>query len=175
MFLHLVQLKKAVYRLPRTGSTSLIKNIAETHNAKAVNGGLIVPPHLEFSYTNCIRRSPTPPDGYEKILVSRDPIERFRSACGRTGKTPETAISELELNIVDPHFKRLTDDKWDKIFRFPDQLEELAEYLEIPPLLELNASETKPDLTQDQIDFVLVYYAVENTIWNSIQDSNLIS
>ena len=168
-YLLIDSLKKAIYRLPRTGSTSLVTGIVDQFYADARAKGSVRPPGVPDDDIIYVPRTPAPPDDYEKLLVLRDPVERFRSACGITGKTPAEAIALMRAGTPDVHFEPAPKGvEWGKVFRFEDGLRPLADYLGMPALPALNASETKPDLTPDELAYAQTYYSDDLALWDQL-------
>jgi hypothetical protein len=103
----------------------------------------------------------------------RDPVERFRSACARQQKTVEEG---LELIEADVHFWTLESmgllAEGITYFRFPDQIDECAQWLGLPtPVPQLNeeAEESKPVLTPEQEEAIRATYAADIALWESLQ------
>jgi hypothetical protein len=100
----------------------------------------------------------------------RDPIERFRSACARRGKT---AAEGLTLLGTDVHFWPLKDmgllAEEVTHFRFPAQIDECATWLGLPtpvPALNAEPDEGKPTLTPQQLAAVKLAYADDIALWD---------
>jgi hypothetical protein len=103
----------------------------------------------------------------------RDPVERFRSSCARQKVSVEEGLMRSEWDV---HFWTLSDmgllQKDVTYFRFPDQLNDCAEWLGLPtPVPQLNeeAEELKPDLTPEQEVLVREIYADDIVLWESLQ------
>jgi hypothetical protein len=112
------------------------------------------------------------PEG-EVILIVRDPVERFRSACSETGKTPDEALTEqVQMNN---HFwptSRLLVDGC-KLYRFESDLDEAATALGLTlPLPNIDGgSSEKPTLTPEQLTQVQAIYADDITLFESISSA----
>jgi hypothetical protein len=103
----------------------------------------------------------------------RDPVDRFRSSCARQQCTPEEGISRSQYDV---HFWPLGQmgllASGVTYFRFPDQLNDCAEWLGLPtpvPQLNAEADENKPDLTPEQEAAVRELYAADIALWESLQ------
>lgn len=102
----------------------------------------------------------------------RDPVERFRSACARQG----VSVAEgLDRQYSDVHFWSLSSmgllEQGMTYFRFPDQLDDCAEWLglEIPvPQTNDEQESSKPTLTQEQENIVRQIYADDILLWESL-------
>lgn len=106
-------------------------------------------------------------------VIVRNPVERFRSACARQNLSVEQGLLAMES---DGHFWPLKDMGLiaDDIayFRFPDQINECAEWLGLPtPVPHENGEpeEKKPVLTLEQESAVRLAYAEDITLWESLR------
>jgi hypothetical protein len=97
------------------------------------------------------------PEERESIfLLVRDPVERFRSACAeREIQDVSGLLDRLESGqCYDPHFAPQSQFAGEgvRVYRYPDQLEELARDagLEHPLPEILGPRRPKPELTQEQ-------------------------
>lgn len=105
--------------------------------------------------------------------IVRDPVERFRSSCARQKVSVEEGLTRKEwdvhfwsLKFMGLHQEGVTH------FRFPDQLNDCAEWLGLPtPVPQLNeeAEELKPVLTPEQEARVREIYADDIVLWESLQ------
>jgi hypothetical protein len=150
--------------IPRTGSTSLLKLIEAKHYPK--HKGIDVDIHW---------RTPSIIDNHKSELVSmfRDPIERFISGCAQTGRTVEQGIEELKKSNIDihirPQYTYLSELRPTKLFRFPEQLNECAEYIGLPtPIPHENKSKNKPEVTEEQLTWLKEYYIRDLEIFNNL-------
>jgi hypothetical protein len=103
----------------------------------------------------------------------RDPIERFRSACARRGKT---AAEGLTLLANDVHFWPLADmgllGEGVTHFLFPAQIDACAAWLGLPtpvPPLNQESEDGKPVLTEEEEAAVRAAYADDVALWESLQ------
>jgi len=103
----------------------------------------------------------------------RDPIERFRSSCARQQVSVEEGLTRTEWDV---HFWPLKSmgllQEGVTHFRFPDQLNDCAEWLGLPsPVPQLNeeAEELKPVLTPEQETAIRTTYAEDIALWESLQ------
>lgn len=102
----------------------------------------------------------------------RDPVERFRSACARQG----VSVAEgLDRQHSDVHFWSLSSmgllEQGMTYFRFPDQLDDCAEWLGLEtPVPQTNDEQesSKPTLTQEQENIVRQIYADDILLWESL-------
>jgi hypothetical protein len=120
------------------------------------------------------------PKTFEPIAPAipvRDPVERFRSACAQEGKTADEAIAKIEAGEVSFHFKPASSYlKTDStLYKFPEQLPELATWLGLAEIPEVNTSETnngpKPDLTPAQLTRMQEIYADDIALYASISEA----
>jgi len=112
-----------------------------------------------------------PPIGM--CCMVRDPLERFRSSCARQKVSPEEGLTRVEHDV---HFWTLKSmgllQEGVTHFRFPDQLNDCAEWLGLQaPVPQLNeeAEELKPVLTPEQEARVREIYADDIALWESLQ------
>ena len=109
------------------------------------------------------------PDG-DVILIVRDPVERFRSACAETGKTPDEALSEQgqKNNHLWPTSRLLVDGC--KLYRFEADLDDAANALGLTlPLPNIDGgNDAKPTLTPEQLSRVQAIYADDIALYESI-------
>ena len=103
----------------------------------------------------------------------RNPIERFRSACARQNLSVDQGLKVMESDV---HFWPLKDMGLiaDDItyFRFPDQINDCAEWLGLrTPVPHENEEpeEKKPVLTLEQESAVRLAYADDIALWESLQ------
>jgi len=104
------------------------------------------------------------------VLVVRDPVERFRSACAETGKTAEEGLSEGQKNNYFWPTSRLLKGTV-QLYRFESDLEAAATALGLPyPLPEIPTLSTgvNPTLTADQLARVQALYADDIALFESI-------
>lgn len=170
----------AVYAVNlKAASSAILKAIAETHYpevvdlivnkssypegvepmARRVHGAL---PHVED------------PDG-PVVLIVRDPVERFRSACGEIRMTADKALDSLESGgFVNRHLlptSRLLRNGV-HLYRYETDLQEAVTALGLEyPLPEfLSTGGEKPDLTPEQLARVQAIYADDIALYNSITE-----
>lgn len=112
------------------------------------------------------------PDG-DVILIVRDPVERFRSACVETGKTPDEALSEQgqKNNHFWPTSRLLVDGC--KLYRFESDLDAAATSLGLSlPLPNIDGGNgEKPTLTPEQLAQVQAIYADDIALYESITEA----
>ena len=140
--------------IPRTASTSLLTLIQEKYYPSLKNVDIT----LHFKISSIVD------DGKSELLaVIRNPIDRFLSGCARKKWTVEQGIEELKKESPDFHIRAqytfLSERRPTKIFKFPEQIDELATYLGLPtPVPRLNGSESKPVPTAEQLEWLTTYY-----------------
>jgi hypothetical protein len=179
----------ALFATPRSGSTALVGAILEKYhpdlkamadNAIAPEGRRGMPQSVapRLSYYN----------GETIVLPVRDPVERFRSAFAirqwlRDYTGDESVDQTLDIieaqapDEVNPHF-RLQSVFFDELkleaeevqlFQFPRDISELASALTLDTAPEPDhVSETKPDLTPEQLTRVQAIYADDIAFYDSI-------
>jgi hypothetical protein len=98
-------------------------------------------------------------------IVVRNPVERFRSMCAhRADKT-------VEQHLEHPSYGPLPQGTFDRVFRFENGLDAVAEYLGLPtPLPQVDATDEadKPTLTPEQEARVREMYAADIALWESL-------
>ena len=106
------------------------------------------------------------------VLIVRDPVERFCSACADTNKSSDEALSKNGQKNY--HFfptSRLLVDGC-KLYRFESDLDDAATELGLPlPLPIIPSNGTKPDLTPDQLARVQSIYADDIALYESITEA----
>ncbi len=110
------------------------------------------------------------------LLVVRNPIDRFASACAETGTTDVDALLDRLAVGTDnnPHFwpqSRYAEDTL-MLYRFDRDLQKLAEDLGLLwplPQIIRHDNPTKPKLTQSQIDRISALYADDLTLYQSTE------
>ena len=115
-------------------------------------------------------------DTTSAVLVVRNPVDRFISACAETGTTDVNALLDrLELDTEhNPHFwpqSRFSADL-PTLYRFDRDLQKLAIDLNLDwplPNIIRHDKPTKPTLTQSQTDRVLQIYADDLTLYQSTE------
>jgi hypothetical protein len=152
--------------IPRTGSTSLLKLIEDKHYPNS-HKGMGITPHF---------RIPSIIDNHksEMCAMFRNPIERFISGCTQTGRTIAEGIEELKKEQVDIHIRPqctyLSELRETKLFKFPEQINDCAEWLGLPtPVPMLNVSKKKPEATKEQIEWLNEYYAKDFELFNKLK------
>ena len=98
-------------------------------------------------------------------LVVRNPIERF---CSLVAHRPERT---LEQHLAEPLYVPLPKGEFVRYFRFEDQLNEAAAWLDLPtPLPHEDATDEadKPILTPEQEARVREIYAADIALWESL-------
>jgi len=112
-------------------------------------------------------------NGKNVILISRNPMERFRSACVEAEKTPEEAINEFGSSKMNPHF--IPTSHWlvdgCKLYKFEDHLEEAVKDLGLdwPMPIVKGKKIPKPILTPEQVKSVELFYNEDIILHRSIK------
>jgi len=118
------------------------------------------------------------------VCLVRDPIERFASAINETGINIDEAVKCL-LNDEYYHFpiyskpKRLREDGHFRqqfklitneahLFKFPEEIEIMANFIGISKIDNLNKSDRKIELKQKHIDFILDYYYKDFELYKKV-------
>ena len=111
------------------------------------------------------------------LLLVRDPIEKFRSACAQINRADvDVILAAMESgDWVNPHFlpQKPLAINTTKLYRFPDDLESFADEAGLPfPLPQINEGEgEKPVLTTGQTDRLAAIYAEDLALFASINDA----
>jgi hypothetical protein len=151
--------------IPRTASTSLLTLIEEKYYPRLKHIDNVT---LHFKIPSVID------DGKrELVAVIRNPVERFLSGCARKKWTIEYGIEELKKDSPDFHIRAqytfLSEKRETKFFKFPDQIDEIANYLGLPtPVPKLNVSSSKPIPTDEQLAWLTEYYKKDFDLLNRI-------
>jgi len=174
MWLHLPT-NKCILFIPRSGSTSIRAKIDALYTPEQ---------RSPFS-----PRTFEIPDSFSAFALIRDSVDRFISACAKTGKTPTDALAMLNdlderiegkppmtQNLVDVHFESLeTRGLTDlvlpsvQLFKFETGINAFCAAVGFDFLPHENESETRPTLTSDEEAAVRAYYARDISIWKGIQ------
>lgn len=117
------------------------------------------------------------------IVVVRDAVERFRSACSQVRRQDDVdeVLSDLESGgklCENYHFKKSSDYLVENtaLFKFPDHIADLARAIgltDIPAVNDNSNNPLKPELTQDQTERVSAYYADDIALFNSITQAGM--
>lgn len=151
----------------KAASSSLARAIATAYYNLSVEQ--LAQPKLQ-GYLDIVNE----PDG-EVILVVRNPVERFRSACAETGKEVDDALTEITNGEHDLHLwptSRLLVDGC-KLYRFESDLDDAAAELGLSlPLPNIDGGNPpKPDLTPEQLARVQAIYADDIALYESITEA----
>lgn len=165
-------LKRALYWTPRTASTATARAILTAHCPERLSfSGWHLPPGVsEPPLQRVVPAATALPDDYEAAVVLRHPIDRFLSGCGHAGITVAEGLAQLrakggrEYILFAPVADRLP--KGLRVFRFPDELPELAEWLGTGPILPENAA-AHPEATVEQLAELTDLYAADIALYES--------
>lgn len=145
----------SIILIPRSGSHSIAMAMLQSFYP---NIQVVEPNHPAkfYPFSN--------PDG-PRCVVVRNPIERFRSMVAHTNTTVE---EQLENPRYGCEFCHITN--YDRAFLFETQLQECADWLGITiPLPHLDSTTNKPILTPAQETKAREIYAVDISLWESLQ------
>jgi hypothetical protein len=152
--------------IPRTGSTSLLRLIEDKHypDSHKAEG---VTPHFRLPSIIDDHKS-------EMCAMIRNPIDRFISGCTQKKWTVAEGIEELKNERVDihirPQYTYLSELRETKLFKFPEQINDCAEWLGLPtPVPMLNVSKKKPEVTKEQIEWLTEYYKKDFELFNKLK------
>lgn len=114
---------------------------------------------------------------HNPVLIVRDPITRFPSACAQTDKGIDEAINEIKsLPVYNIHFwptSRLLVHGI-KLYLYESDLQAACEHLGLESLPLSNVSESLPELNQSQEEEVRKIYFDDIALHQSIKDAGQI-
>jgi hypothetical protein len=169
----------------KVGSSSLSRAVIAAHhpelNAKLSDGTSVHYPDGKSAddtrwHGLCPKIDPSEREAL--LLLVRDPVEKFRSACAETNISHVDAkLTDLETNgfTRDSHFwpqSRLIVDTT-KLYLFPDHLDDLATDADLAlPLPDIDGGHgrPKPNLSPEQLARVQAIYADDIGLFNSITE-----
>jgi hypothetical protein len=164
--------------VPRSGSHTLFSLILKHFDPQArqeswePHQGKRWHPVMNLQQGMCDLSVENVPGEVTLAVVVRDPVERFRSACARLQKPPAAVIAE---NLDDVHTwtldsMGLLSHPQAKYFLF-SQLTQCAEFLGLPtPLPQMNEEPVKPELSNQELQFVVQHYARDIALFNSLNN-----
>lgn len=162
---------KALALVTRSGSYSLMSLMLPPDRQPPQNNGDGERWHPIMALSAHSLREGFPQVAGIAVMV-RDPVQRFRSACARQNKTVEEGLGLRESDV---HFWPLKDMGLIAAdithFRFPDQINDCAEWLGLPvpvPKENVEPEEKKPVLTVEQEAAVRLAYADDIALWESL-------
>lgn len=149
--------------IPRTASTSLLTIIQEKYYPRLKNIENVT---LHFKIPSIADDGKS-----ELVAVIRDPIDRFLSGCARKKWSIDEGIAELKKDKPDfhirPQYTFLSEQRPTKLFKFPNQIDELASYLGLPtPVPKLNSSKSKDTPNVEQLNWLIEYYKKDFELLN---------
>jgi hypothetical protein len=158
----------------RSGSHCLFGAILETHYVEPIYTDVtagVWHPVRSLPANDIIDISKTAiPNQLTFAVVVRNPIDRFRSACARIQKTPreviETSLENVHVWTIES--MGLLDHPQARYYLF-EKLEDCARFLGLPtPLVQVNQEPLKPELTDEELDFVTQHYASDISLYNRL-------
>jgi hypothetical protein len=169
----------------KVGSSTLSRAVIAAHhpelNAKLSDGTSVHYPagkSADDTRLHGICPKVNPSERQVVLLLVRDPVEKFRSACAESNiPDVDAKLTALEAGnqLRDVHFwpqSRLIAGAT-KLFLFPDHLDDLATEagLSLPlPDIDGGHDRPKPDLTTEQLARVQAIYADDIALFNSITE-----
>jgi hypothetical protein len=151
-------------------------SLAKNPNVK-VNGVGLSDAYLDETFTFKIRAAFFRKADEAVVLVA-DIVDRFQLACAQHGLTPSAAITKLEAGDVlanADEFRKTSDwlvKKTNTLFKFPEQLTDLSEYLGVDlPQIKANTL-TLPNITNPIKKRVLAYYKADVDLRETITSPN---
>ena len=162
--------------VPRSGSHTLFSLILKHCNPNdrqeswEPHQGKRWHPVMNLQQGMCDLSGENVPGEVTLAVVVRNPIERFRSACARLQKTPAEVIagSLHDVHTWTIESMGLLGHPQAKYFLF-SELEECARFLGLPtPLQKLNEEVLKPELTNEDLEFLTQYYEKDIEFYNSL-------
>jgi hypothetical protein len=162
----------------KSGSTSLSKTIHSLlyPNYKIVsasgNQDMVDKISASAGWQNLVPRTESPK---APLILVRDPIDRFLSACAQEDKMVSEAIAACRADTASNHFRPTVD--WivagAKLYKFTDHLDQFSADAGLPELPMLNASESKgktyPGITDAELVEVKGIYADDIALFDSIK------
>lgn len=151
--------------IPRTASTSLLTLIEDKYYPERKRLKKL-PIHYRI-------RTSMDRGKYELVSMIRNPVDRFLSGCGRKGWSVSEGIEKLKKDKIDihirPQYTFLSEKNETKLFLFPDEIDKLAEYLDLPtPVPTLNSCNTKPTPTNEELVWLNEYYKKDFELINNL-------
>lgn len=163
--------------VPRSGSHTLFSLILKHYDPQARQESWTPPngarwhPVMNIQQGMCDLSTGMMPREITFAVVVRDPVERFRSACARLQKTPAEVIAESldDVHTWTIESMGLLSHPQAKYFLFTE-LEQCAVFLGLPtPLEQVNEEPVKPDLSQEELQFLEQHYAKDIEFYNNLQ------
>jgi len=151
--------------IPRTASTSLLTLIQEKYYPFLTKIDNVT---LHFKIPSIVDDNKS-----ELLAVIREPIDRFLSGCARKKWSVSQGIEELKKDNVDlhirPQYTYLSEGRPTKLYKFPDQIDELVAYLGLPtPVPKKNVSKSKPIPTTNELIWLKEYYKKDTELYENI-------
>lgn len=146
---------------PRSGSTAILRALTTTFFPEQLAIPVSTPNGVDPDPHCLCPSASSPTDGNELVILLRDPVERFRSACARTNKTPEEGLASLSSNAhFTPYsewFYRLPSTF--TAFSFETEFDACTTYLGVGVIPQENEGQNKPTLNSEQLTAVQEAYA----------------
>ena len=153
--------------IPRIASTSIARALLDAFYPERLAIPVSLPPdRLEPTWQQLLPRAHDL-QGQRIVGLIRNPIERFRSACARTGKTVNEGLSTNDVHFA--KVSELTRNNIVEWYRFPDQLAEFCTAVGLPSIPTLNDSDpdNKPTLTASDQALMEEHYADDIILYNA--------
>jgi len=161
--------------ISRVSSSAIIKACAQKwHQAEldAITVNLQPGYELEeFTYKGIVPQTeePTKPT----VALMREPIDRILSGLAANNTTVEELIEGLESGegwvASHPFFAAQNLEGIDKVFKFPEEIEDFCKEVGLDSLPVVNESQNpKPELMPEEREFLENYYAPDIKFYNSL-------
>ena len=153
----------------KVASSALAKAIVDTYYPEVKNGVTLGANATEadvhwFGFIPKSTSSEVTP-----VILFRDPVERFRSACAEDGITPDEALNRPFTGHFEPQSSGLEDGTL--LYQYENHLDDLLTLLGLSNLETVNEAGAKPDLTPEQLASVEEAYADDIALYESITEA----
>jgi hypothetical protein len=116
--------------------------------------------------------------GSQVVLISRDPVERFVSACAEMEITPSRALKSLGKDNMNHHFVPTSNWLVDgcRLYKFEEHLQDIVKDLDLTwPMVKISGKKIeKPKLKEVQIKKIERFYAEDVALHKSIKKAGQI-
>jgi len=167
----------AVYK---AASASILYSIAEKHYKNVLNDHRLPKGDFDLLRVHDIipKIEKSLISSSQVVLISRDPVERFISACVEQEITPSRALRKLSENDINHHFLPTSDWLVDgcKLYKFEEHLQDAVKDLGLTwPMVKISGKKIKkPKLTKEQIKKIESFYAKDVALYKSIKKAGQI-